>query len=167
MSMRCAVMLAIAATAFAGNAGAAKIYQWTDEQGRIQYSDRPPPINTPAQEKRVFSGSPDQTPGYAVRRASEDFPVTLYTSADCGTLCDNARNLLKARGIPFTEKVLATEDDGKAFESVFGSSPQVPAATVGRQQLKGFSANSWNSLLDLAGYPKTPAPARSREASSN
>lgn len=161
------VVFAIAAAAFAGGASAAKIYQWTDEQGRVQYSDRPPPINTPSQEKRVFSGSPDETPGYVVRRASEDFPVTLYTSADCGTLCDNARNLLKARGIPFSEKVLATEDDGKAFEGVFGSSPQVPAATVGRQQLKGFSASSWNSLLDLAGYPKVLTPARSRDSSSN
>lgn len=161
------VVFAIAAAAFADGASAAKIYQWTDEQGRIQYSDRPPPINTPAQEKRVFSGSPDETPGYSLRRASEEFPVTLYTSADCGVLCDNARNLLNGRGIPFTEKVLATTDDGKAFEAVFGSAPKVPAATVGQQQLKGFSTASWNSLLDLAGYPKVLAPARSGGSSSN
>lgn len=162
-----ALVLALATAAFAGGASATKIYQWTDEQGRVQYSDRPPPINTPAQEKRVFSGSPDDTPGYVVRRASEDFPVTLYTSADCGTPCDNARDLLKGRGVPFTEKVLATADDGKAFETVFGTAPLVPAATVGRQQLKGFSAGSWNSLLDLAGYPKVLVPARSGGSSSN
>lgn len=154
--MRRALIVALAAGAFGGHAGAAKIYQWTDEQGQIQYSDRPPPINTPAQEKRVFSGHPDPTPSFTVRRASENFPVTLYTAADCGAPCDNARNLLKARGIPFTEKVIATKDDVKTFEGLFGSSHMVPAATVGQQPLKGFSASNWNSLLDLAGYPKAP-----------
>lgn len=155
-----ALVLAIATAAFAGSAGAAKVYQWTDEQGRVQYSDRPPPNDTPVQEKRVFSGSPDPTPGFALRRATEDFPVTLYTSADCGEFCDNARMFLKARSIPFTETVLGTEDDMKAFEAVFGSAPEVPAITVGRQQLKGYSAGRWNTLLDQAGYPATASPAR-------
>lgn len=163
--MRRALALALAA-AFAGNVGAAKVYQWTDEQGRVQYSDRPP-ANAPAQEKRVFAGNPDQTPGYAVRRASEDFPVTLYTSANCGALCDNARNLLGERGIPFVEKVLATAEDGQAFEAVFGAAPKVPAATVGREKLSGFSARSWNELLDLAGYPKANTPTHPRDPSGN
>ena len=33
--------------------------------------------------------------------------------------------------------------------------PTVPVVAVGRQTYKGFSAEAWNNLLDLADYPKS------------
>jgi hypothetical protein len=33
---------------------------------------------------------------------------------------------------------------------------EVPVIVVGKTHQKGFEAGSWDSLLDSAGYPKTP-----------
>jgi hypothetical protein len=33
---------------------------------------------------------------------------------------------------------------------------EVPVILVGKAHQKGFEAGSWSSLLDAAGYPKSP-----------
>lgn len=138
---------------------AQKIYKWTDANGHVQFSDRPPPLDVNAEEHRVFSGRPDAVPAYAVRAAAAAHPVTLYTADNCGTLCDRARTLLQSRGIPFTEvNVGDTPESLEAYRSIFGTPETVPATTVGRQQIKGFADQSWNQLLDQAGYPRKPLP---------
>lgn len=144
-----------------GGALAGKVYKWVDEEGRVQFSDRPPPSATKVEEHKVFAGVPDATLPYALREVAANFPVTIYTAENCKELCDNARALLKSRGIPFSEKGIRSTEDVKAYESAFGSDkPEVPAATVGSQQLRGFSASSWNALLDQVGYPRTPLPGQ-------
>ncbi len=149
------LLLAISSSAVAG-----KVYKWVDEEGRVQFSDRPPPTGTKAEEHKVFSGVPDATLPFALRQVTANFPVTIYTAENCKELCDNARALLKSRGIPFSEKGIRSAEDVKAYEALFGGKPEVPAATVGNQQLRGFSASSWNALLDQVGYPKTPLPGQ-------
>lgn len=135
-----------------------KVYQWTDENGQVHFSDMPPPSRSNVEEKRVFTGRPDATLPFSLRQLSTDFPVTLYVSQNCGEWCDRARALLTGRGIPFSETELATEEDVNAFRALFGGDPLVPAATVGNRQLKGFAESSWNTLLDQVGYPREPLP---------
>ncbi|MDO8292170.1 MAG: hypothetical protein Q7T29_04830, partial [Gallionella sp.] len=40
---------------------------------------------------------------YETRRAQQNFPVTLYVAENCTEYCDQARELLIKRGIPFSE----------------------------------------------------------------
>lgn len=152
-------LLALALLALSAPAAAQKIYKWTDANGQIQFSDRPPPSDVAAQEQRVFAGTPDTTPGYALRVAMEAHPVTLYTAENCEAVCERARKLLQSRGIPFTEiPVDGSPESLEAYRTIFGTPETVPATTVGSQQLKGFADITWHQLLDQAGYPRTPSP---------
>ena len=137
-------------------------YRWVDPAtGRTVLSDKPPPGNVRAVSRSTTTGSDDeQTLPYATRQASEKFPVVLYTNRSC-TSCKQARALLETRGIPFTEKEIATEKDLGEASQLFGGDLLVPSVTVGRQNVKGFNPTAWNDLLDAAGYP-AKAPYRNR-----
>ncbi len=82
-------------------------------------------------------------------------PVTLYTGTDC-VPCESARQLLQQRGVPFTEKLVVSPDDLRAFEQR-GSGRSLPGLSIGAQQLRGLNTAEWTSYLDAAGYPRTSA----------
>ncbi len=144
-------------------AHSAEVYRWVDPQGRVTYSDQPPPASVKDVQQRKLGNnvfSSEKLP-YGARQAVKDFPVVLYTGQDCGKPCEEARAYLKKRGIPFSEKGLITPEDATAYRQHIGDGPLfVPALTVGSQKQKGFEKASWEQLLDEAGYPKggTGAP---------
>jgi glutaredoxin len=102
---------------------------------------------------------------FELRQAALRYPVTIYTTPGC-TTCAQGRSLLVTRGIPFSERTVATKEDADALTRLTGSS-NVPVLTIGAQQLRGYSDSEWSQFLDAAGYPKTsqlpaswaPAPA--------
>jgi len=156
-----APLVLVALVAVSGTLAAQSAYRWVDEQGRVHYSDQPPPPRArQVEEKRLSAPRPDPTPAYTVSKAAADFPVTLYSAESCAELCARARALLAARGIPYIERIVKTEEDLAAYRQVFGQPDEVPAATVGRKPLRGFEAGAWNHLLDEAGYPRTALPPR-------
>ena len=132
---------------------AAQAYRYVDPSGRTVFSDTPPPGR--ARDVSKSTGGVEE-PGqpYAVKQAAANFPVTLYTSADCTTQCADGRSLLNGRGVPFTEKMLQKEEDLAELKQLVGDA-FVPALKVGKQSFRGFEAGAWNNLLDLAGYPKS------------
>ena len=144
-------------------AQAGELYRWLDAQGKVHYGDVPPagavqvtPIKSPA------AVTPVEDLPYETRRAQQNFPVTLYVADNCAEACNQARNLLSKRGIPFSEKLLITQEDIDAFKALSGSD-SVPTLAVGKAFLKGFLAGQWHGELDIAGYPKT-APYRAAGA---
>jgi len=151
----------VALAALSGAVAAQTAYRWVDEQGQVHYSDQPPPPRArQVEEKHLSAGRPDPAPAYAVSKAAADFPVTLYTAEGCAEPCAQARALLAARGIPYSERIMKSEDDLAGYRRVFGTPDEVPAATVGRRPLRGFEAGVWHVALDEAGYPRTPLPTR-------
>jgi len=134
-------------------------YRWIDKAtGQTVYSDQAPPpgaINVVKSTGGERSDEP-QLP-YATRQAAEKFPVTLYTAANCVEICKQARDLLNGRGIPFTEKMMQTEEETAELAKKLGSEASVPSLIVGQQNFKGLEPSAWNNLLDLAGYPKSAA----------
>lgn len=129
-------------------------YRWVDKDGRVQYSDQPPPQDIKKfEERKIQANSGKGQQPYATRKAAENFPVGIYTGRECGKPCDDARALLTARGVPFSESKLEKNEDIAAFKKRFGKEPFVPTLTVGKESEMGFSAQAWNSLLDQAGYP--------------
>jgi Domain of unknown function (DUF4124) len=138
---------------------AGELYRWVDAQGKVHYGDLPP-AGAAQVEPRKFSGAvtPGEELSYETRRAQQNFPVILYAADYCAEACNQARNLLGKRGIPFSEKKLVTQEDIDAFKALSGSDG-TPTLAVGKTFLKGFLAARWHGELDIAGYPKI-APYR-------
>lgn len=132
------------------------LYRWIDKEGKVHYGDKPAEDAINAEQKKFaapVSAGDDDLP-YSVRKAKQEFPVTLYSAQNCADLCDQGRALLKQRGIPFIEKNMITQDDFDTFKKNTGGD-SVPSLTVGKTLLTGFDSVQWNSELDIAGYPKT------------
>ena len=153
-----AIVLLVAALA----AHAQITYRWIDKEGKVHYTDRPPVPGEASrvEQKRSTQLGADQTMSYALRKATTEYPVTLYTQTDCGEVCKQARDHLTRRGVPFSEKAVTTEDDLKALRTLVGEGDLiVPVVQVGGKSSRGYLASSWDSLLDAAGYPTTNAKA--------
>lgn len=139
----------------------AQAYRWVDPAtGRTIISDSPPPPNAKSVSKAKDPSKNTEGHSFAVLKAAESFPVTLYTTADCINECKQARELLNGRGVPFSEKMLQKPEDFDEVKKLVGNA-FIPSLKVGRQSVRGFEATSYNNLLDLAGYP-TNAPVSSK-----
>ena len=157
------IALGLAVTVAASGALAqTQVYRYTDADGRVVYTDRQPVGDVKnLQTKNVGSNfiSTSQ-PGYAATLAAERYPVTLYTFA-CGDVCQNAEALLNKRGVPFAI-VNVAEPEGQTRLQTVATEGVAPVLTVGDKLVaKGYNEVRWQSMLDEAGYPKTPAPRRS------
>ena len=149
--------LVVAALLAATFVDAQTTYRWIDQNtGKTVFSDLPPPPGAKQIIKRSGEQPVDerQLP-YATRQAAQKFPVTLYTTASCADACQQARNLLNGRGIPFAERILKSDEELAELARLLGSEAGVPSLSVGQQNLRGISDDAWNELLDLAGYPKS------------
>ncbi|ADE13154.1 glutaredoxin [Sideroxydans lithotrophicus ES-1] len=136
------------------NAHAGELYRSIDSSGKVHYGDSPLQDSEDVEELKVGKEpTPDEPLPYETQRAKQNFPVTLYTFPGCGSGCDQARDLLSKRGVPFTEKSLVQQEDIEAFRKASGDS-QIPAVSIGNTWVKGFLAEQWNNELDIAGYPK-------------
>ena len=97
----------------------AETYRWVDPAtGRTVISDTPPPRSVKDVSKAKDSGSNPEGQSYAALKAAENFPVTLYTAASCIAECKAARDLLNGRGVPFTEKMIQTDEDQEALKII-------------------------------------------------
>lgn len=131
-------------------------YKWTDADGRVSYGDSPPreARNIQRIDVRSDESGSDLLRGlpYELRRVAERHPVVLYTTAPCAP-CDAARELLRARGVPYVERTVTSNEDIEQLQRIAGTN-RLPVLTVGRQLERSFETGAWNALLDLAGYPR-------------
>ncbi len=136
---------------------AVELYRWVDKNGVVHYSENPIP-----EAEKVKIGAPvpgtaseveDASLPYETRLAHQNFPVTLYVYDTCEDACNQARNYLKQRHVPFTEVNLKTAEDWAAFKQKSGSDV-APTISIGHTWMKGFQSQSWGNELDAAGYPK-------------
>jgi hypothetical protein len=138
------------------------VYRWVDKDGKVQYSDAPPPETASnVTQKRLGGGFVDegQLP-YATRDAMKRNPVSLYSTNGCGDLCAQGRTVLNNRGIPYADKNPETNKaDADALRKLIGTL-EMPVLVVGERTLKGFDEDAWQSALDSAGYPRTKLPGQ-------
>lgn len=144
----------IACLALFSAAAVAQAYRYVDPGGRTVISDTPPPRQARDVSKTAGGGEDSGQP-FAVRQAAANFPVTLYTSADCIKECKDGRDILAKRGVPYTEKMVQKPEDFEELKKLAGGEFAVPFLSVGKQTFRGVHADAWNNLLDLAGYPKS------------
>jgi len=151
--------LTLVAAALITEASAGNLYRWVDKDGKVHYTDQPPPPDAKsAERKKLGDKGVEATVPYSLQLATKNFPVTLYTAKDCGDPCKVGAALLAKRGIPFKEKNARDSGVTEEISALTGGKLEVPVLTVGRSVLRGFEEGAWNSSLDSAGYPSTAVP---------
>lgn len=133
----------------------AQLYKWVGPNGKITYSDTPPPASATQVETKPLATDSVVAADlpFELAEAMKNNPVTLYTTRDC-VPCDDGRKLLSERGIPFTEKTVNSNDDAAQFRKV-GGEGKLPLLVVGRAREGGFEPGAWNNALSSAGYPES------------
>jgi len=152
LAARVATLAAVAALLAGAATGALAQYKIVGPDGRVTYTDKPP-APSDARARTAGGGGADTSalPG-EVRQAMSRFPVTLYSAKGCAP-CDQARQWLKGRGIPFNEFSIESNADIDALKSKFGA-PNLPVITIGSQVIRSSSTSELTTYADAAGYPK-------------
>ena len=151
------IKIIAACALFAGSTtliSAQPVYRIVGADGKVTFSDKPP-----AEPKAKMTsaagtlgvGIASSSLPFELRQVAQKYPVTLYTGENCGP-CQSARSMLITRGVPFSEKTVLTLEDSQALQRFSGEN-SLPFATIGGQQLKGFSDAEWTQFLNAAGYP--------------
>jgi glutaredoxin len=142
-----------------GTAQAQTIYRIVGADGKVTFSDKPPVSTDQGKVAGTGVGAAGAAAAgslpFELRQVVSKYPVTLYTGQDCNP-CGSGRALLTSRGIPFSERTVATNEDVAALQRLTGDA-SLPVISIGSQRLKGFSDTEWSQYLDLAGYPKVSA----------
>ena len=130
------------------------VFRIVGPDGKVTFSDKPPAdTNAKVTSAAGASGGgvASSSLPFELRQVVQKYPVTLYTGENCSP-CQSARSMLITRGVPFSEKTVTTADDSQALQRLSGEN-SLPFATIGGQQLKGFSDAEWTQFLNAAGYP--------------
>ncbi|MSQ19299.1 MAG: glutaredoxin family protein [Betaproteobacteria bacterium] len=116
-------------------------------------------------QKARLSGSRRGSGRIELRKSGcrENFPVSLYTAPKCGAPCDNARNYLNKRGVPYSEVSITDAKQHDELVKLAGGA-ELPMLRVGKQINKGFEASMYSGALDAAGYAKSAAPGQAKKA---
>jgi hypothetical protein len=152
-------LAALAALLLASPAVSAETtYRWIDPNtGGTVISDLPPPPGARQVTKytTTIGGGERQPLPYAVRQASEKFPVVLYTSAGCGDPCKQARALLNGRGVPFSPRKCSTAR--RNLPNSAGNSAGKPSYPASASAGKALGAsNPRNGTISLTRPPIRP-----------
>ncbi|MEC5217904.1 glutaredoxin [Actimicrobium sp. GrIS 1.19] len=133
---------------------AQQMYKWVGADGKVNYTDTPPPASVKRVESKEVGSAPEATSPlpYELAQSAKASPVTLYTTAACPA-CDDARALLTKRGIPFAEKTVTTSADAERLKQA-GGNGTIPMLLIGRVKQIGFEAGAVNTALSAAGYPE-------------
>lgn len=141
------------------------VVQCREADGSVSFADRCPAGSVKTAEREIRTGDDGRLSLAEIARAN---PVVLYRTPACDA-CDVARQLLTKRGVPFTEKNVATDQAAQAELQGRVGSLTVPTVAVGDEALTGYSSAAIELALDEAGYPPTnpavattaaPPPAR-------
>jgi hypothetical protein len=137
-------------------AQAAQLYRWVDADGRVHYTDQPPPREARSAERKRLGDRPGtQGLPFALQEAVRKFPVVVYSSPECGDACKQGSAYLSKRGVPHTEKDARDPATGDALMKLTGGKLEVPVMTVGSSVLRGYEEGAWGRALDAAGYPSS------------
>jgi glutaredoxin len=134
----------------AGSAAAQTIYRWTDENGRVQYGNEPPPsakvrpvadrINSIAGPVLVRQAHPSPD-----KAAYEPGPIVMYSTSWCG-YCAKARAYFASKRIRYQEYDVEKSATANAeFKRLGGKG--VPLIVHGGATMSGFSEASFEALV--------------------
>jgi glutaredoxin len=124
--------------------------------GKVTYTDREPAQpegRVTALGARAQAQAAEPELPFELRQVVSKYPVTLYTTTGACDPCVQARQFLRQRGVPYSERQATSNEDVDALEKVSGGR-EAPTLTVGTQVVRGFVSDSWAQYLEAAGYPR-------------
>jgi glutaredoxin len=139
-----------------------QIQRWVDAEGRVQYSDKPPPgVASKPVEARinsyggtpVVSGAPaaSKAPVSAAKAADQPRAEIKMYATDWCPHCRRAQAYFARQGIRYTHIDIEKSESGRAeYRSLGGRG--VPLIVVGSQRMSGFSEERFAQMLKAAGY---------------
>ena len=133
-------------------------YKVVGPDGKVTYTDRPPVDGAAQPVRGGNAGAAQPELPYALQQVVSRYPVRLFTGKNCAP-CDAARDMLKTRGVPFTETTVDTPEDARAYRSQEGAD-KLPSVRIGSKQLTSYTQSDWSAYLDAAGYPAQSALPR-------
>jgi glutaredoxin len=133
-------------------------YKVIGPDGKVTYTDRAPGLSDGRVSPLGGRAAPETGSSGVVlplelRQVVSRFPVTLYTTSGACDPCEAARQLLRQRGVPYSEKQVLSPEDGEALLRLSGGM-DAPTLTIGGQTLRGLANEVWSQYLDSAGYPR-------------
>jgi hypothetical protein len=152
-------LLLLAACATTHLPASAQMYKWTDAQGTVHYTDTPPPAQKASQIKAPSAGASGQN-------CKAPCPTNWRApSRPARSRCTPPRNrpapaatraalLLRARGVPYTEKTVNTDEDKEQLRKLAGKL-ELPLLVVGSRKVAGFQDAAWQDALSSAAYPRS------------
>lgn len=138
------------------HAAQSHMYKWIGPNGKVVYSDKPPPADAKKLGSKPFESSSNVStanlPSDLALVVNKN-PVTFYASPACSP-CNEARNLLKQKGIPFAEKTIKTNEDIEKLRQISGDT-FLPFLVINKSKFKNYDEQEWRTALAAAGYPET------------
>lgn len=132
-------------------AAQAGVYKWTDDQGRIHYSDAPPAKGS-AEQVKIRINSYDGPALVSKARGTPTAPneVLVYTTSWCG-VCKMAKAYLDSKGVRYRELDVETDPSAKQEFARLGGRG-VPVILVGENRMDGFDQGKLENMLKTAGH---------------
>ena len=131
---------------FTANSQAGGIYKWTDENGRIHFTDKPP-VHEKSKEVKVkpnnYSARPIPTSTNTTsknkiqKKKKRPLKVTMYSTEWCG-VCKRAKAYFKKKGIRYKEYDIEKNEKAKRDYKRLGGKG-VPLIVSGKKKMSGFS----------------------------
>lgn len=139
---------------FVAQSQAGGIYKWTDKNGRVHFTDKPP-IHEQSKEIKVkpntYSAPPVSTSfksdaNNQTQKKKRPLKVTLYSTEWCG-ICKRAKAYFRKNGIRYTEyDIEKNEKANRDFKRLGGKG--VPLIVSGKTTMSGFSAAAFEARFN-------------------
>lgn len=155
-SLACVLIVSFTAMLGLSQNASAQMYKWVGANGKIVYSDTPPPANAKKLGTKALENNANASNvrlPYELAAAVAKNPVTFYSTPNCGA-CNEARNMLKQNGIPFAEKTIKSQEDIDKLKQI-SSDALIPLMLINKSKFSGFETTEWRKALSAAGYPET------------
>jgi glutaredoxin len=119
-----------------------EIYQWTDENGKVHFADKP----SAEHSSEVVEVQINTYESVSIDTSVFDTgkKVIMYSASWCG-VCKEAKRYFKQKGIRFKEYDVEKSAKGKAEYRKLNAKG-VPVILVGRQRMNGFNVDSFEEL---------------------
>ena len=145
-------IIALCALSICIPVSAQQIHRWVDAEGRVQYSDKPPPgVKARPLEARVNSyGGTPVVSGKPAPPAATRPEVKMFATDWC-PYCRKAQAFFAQNGIRYTHVDIEKSPAARAEYQRLGGRG-VPLILVGTQRMSGFSEERLAQMLKAAGY---------------
>jgi glutaredoxin len=159
--MKITLSIVLAVSLFSITASA-QIYQWTDKDGKVRFSDSPPSGSNPKEVKsgsdRIFRSRSGSAPAVNDKstqsqepkrmRSFGDIDVIMYSTPWCG-YCKKARQYVNSLGANLIEYNI--EGDKSRKEEMLrksGGRSSVPLIDIEGTIIRGYSPEAIKSVLE-------------------